>query len=67
MLNNVVFKILSFVIIFCDLRCVSRKQILNLRLLETLYIADNYYEKSLAFSMVDNVNKFLSAGFFAES
>jgi len=62
-----VFKILSFVIIFCDLRYVSRKQILNLRLLETLYIANNYCEKSLASSMEDNVNKFLSAGFFAES
>lgn len=35
--------------------------------METLYIADNYYEKSIAFSMEDNVNKFLSAGFFPES
>jgi len=62
-----VVKILSFVIIFCDLRYVSWKQILNLRLMETLYIADNNYEKSLAFSVEDNVNKFLSASFFAES
>lgn len=44
-----------------------KKTILNLRMLETLFVADNYYEKSLAFSKEDNVNKFLSAGFIAES